>query len=189
MINFTLCGIWVCGTCFVFQNKNNVIFYFNLRLHCLVLFMYRPFGLFVCRMPDSFSQPLLVLHYCYISSIKTCLLPHTVLHILPSVFPSTEYVSKHLHHQDVFGKWHTLFFFGQQWFSPWTSAIMSLLSRLCLTVDYWTLTLTDEACSFLDVLLGSFETIWISRCCPPWVIFVGRPPFTHSNFHLRTILE
>ncbi len=51
------------------------------------------------------------------------------------------------------------------------------LPSLFLTVESWTLTLTDssEACSSLDVVVRSFVTSWMSRRCTLGVILVGRP--------------
>ncbi len=56
---------------------------------------------------------------------------------------------------------------------PW----MLFLPSLFLIVESLTLTLIEasEACSSLEVVLGSFMTSWISRCCSLGVILVGRP--------------
>ncbi len=56
---------------------------------------------------------------------------------------------------------------------PW----MPFLPSLFLIVESWTLTLIEasEACSSLDVVLGSFMTSWMSRRCALGVILVGRP--------------
>ncbi len=56
---------------------------------------------------------------------------------------------------------------------PW----MSFLPSLFLTIESWTLTLIEasEACSSLDVVLGSFTTSWMSHCCTLGVILVDQP--------------
>ncbi len=74
-----------------------------------------------------------------------------------------------------FGKCETSLcvLFGQQWLLPW----MPFLPSLFLIVESWTLTLIEasEACSSLDVVLGSFMASWMSRGCALWVILVGQP--------------
>ncbi len=56
---------------------------------------------------------------------------------------------------------------------PW----MPFLPSLFLIVESWTLTLTEasEACSSLDVVLGSFMSSWMSCHCALGVIMVGWP--------------
>ncbi len=56
---------------------------------------------------------------------------------------------------------------------PW----MPFLPSLFLIVESWTLTLIEasEACSYLDVVLGSFMTSWMSHHCTLGIILVGRP--------------
>ncbi len=56
---------------------------------------------------------------------------------------------------------------------PW----MPFLSSLFLIVESWTLTLIEasEACSSLDVVVGSLMTSWMSRHCALGVILVGQP--------------
>ncbi len=98
---------------------------------------------------------------------------------------STEYLPKSLgDNQDIFWQmWdEPLFFF---WFFlvifsgfclgtlPW----MQFLPSLFLIVESWTLTLIEasEACSSLDVVLGSFMTSWMSCRCALGVILVGQP--------------
>ncbi len=54
---------------------------------------------------------------------------------------------------------------------------MPFLPILFLIVESRTLTLIEasEACSSLDVVLGSFMTSWTSRHCALGEILVGRP--------------
>ncbi len=52
---------------------------------------------------------------------------------------------------------------------------MPFLPSLFLIVETLTLIEASEACSSLDVVLGSFMTSWMSRHCALGVIFVGRP--------------
>ncbi len=78
-------------------------------------------------------------------------------------------------------------FFWQMWDEPvcyfWSAVAfaweLSHGCRFCpvfLMVESWTLTLIEgsEACSSLDVVLGSFMTSWMSRHCALGVILVGR---------------
>ncbi len=77
--------------------------------------------------------------------------------------------------------------FWQMWDEPlffWSAVAFALeLSRGCrfcpvsLIIESWTLTLIEasEACSSLDVVLGSFMTSWMSRHCALGLILVGRP--------------
>ncbi len=62
---------------------------------------------------------------------------------------------------------------------PW----MLFLSSLFLIVESWTLTLSEasEACSSLDVVLGSFMTSWMSHRCALGDILVGRPLLGRFN--------
>ncbi len=97
---------------------------------------------------------------------------------------STEYLPKSLgDNQDIFGKCETSLcvLFGQQWLLPWTLPWMPFLPSFFLIVESWTLTLIEasEACSSLDVVLGSFMTSWMSRRCALGVILVGRPLLVH----------
>ncbi len=64
--------------------------------------------------------------------------------------------------------------FAQQRFWSWNSAMQAIFAQ---SLSSWTLTLTEvsEACSSLDVVVGSFVTSWMSRCCALGVILVGRP--------------
>ena len=68
--------------------------------------------------------------------------------------------------------------------SFWSAVVFALelchgchFCSLFLMVESGTLTLTEasEACSSLDVVLGSFVTSWMSRRCALEVILVGRP--------------
>ncbi len=56
---------------------------------------------------------------------------------------------------------------------PW----MLFLPILFRIVESWTLTLIEasEACSSIDVVLGSFMTSWMSCHCALGVILVGQP--------------
>ncbi len=98
---------------------------------------------------------------------------------------STEYLPKSLgDNQDIF--W-------QMWDEPLCSFLVSngfclgtlpwmpFLPSFFLIVESWTLTLIEasEACSSLDVVLGSFMTSWMSRRCALGVILVGRPLLVH----------
>ena len=104
--------------------------------------------------------------------------PHTFQKVQLLSHQSTEYCSKSLGEMFV-GKCEMSLcvVFCQQWFWPWTLPWMPLLPSVCLMVESWTLTLTEasEACSSLDVLLGSSVTSWMSRGCSLGVILVGRP--------------
>ena len=75
------------------------------------------------------------------------------------------------------GKCETSLFFVSSGFRLGTLPWMPFLPSVFLMVESWTLTLTEasEACSSLDVALGSFVTSWMSRCCSLGVILVGRP--------------
>ncbi len=105
---------------------------------------------------------------------------------------STEYLPKSLgDNQDVF--W-------QMWDEPlcsfWSAVAFALelshgcrfLPSLFLIVESWTLTLNEasEACSSLDVVLGSFMTSWMSCHCALGVILVGQPLTPGKVHHCST---
>ncbi len=103
---------------------------------------------------------------------------------------STEYLSKSLgDNQDIF--WQML---DKPLCSFWSAVAFALelshgcrfLPSLFLIAESWTLTLIEasEACSSLDVVLGSFMTFWMSRHCALGVILVGRP--TPGKVHHRS---
>ncbi len=70
-----------------------------------------------------------------------------------------------------------MFFLVSSGFCLWTLPWMPFLPSLFLIVESWALTLIEarEACSSLDVVLGSFMTSWMSRRCALGVILVGQP--------------
>ncbi len=70
-----------------------------------------------------------------------------------------------------------MFFLLSSGFGLGTLPCRPFLPSLFLMVESWTLTLTEasEACSSLDVVVGSFVTSWMSRRCALGVILVGRP--------------
>ncbi len=70
-----------------------------------------------------------------------------------------------------------MFFLLSRGFSLGTLPCRPFLPSLFLMVESRTLTLTEasEACSSLDVVVGSFVTSWMSRRCALGVILVGRP--------------
>ncbi len=94
---------------------------------------------------------------------------------------STEYLAKSLgDSQDIFlenVRRAFVFFLVSSGFCRGTLPWMMFLPSLFLIVESWTLTLIEasEACSSLDVVLGSFMMSWMSRCCTLGVILVGRP--------------
>ncbi len=65
-----------------------------------------------------------------------------------------------------FGKCETSLcvLFGQQWLLPWNSPMDAVFAQ---SLSYCWIMNTDlnEACSSLDVVLGSFMTSWMSRHC------------------------
>ncbi len=72
-----------------------------------------------------------------------------------------------------FGKCETSLcvLFGQQWLLPWNSPMDAFFAQsLSLTLIE-----ASEACSSLDVVLGSFMTSWMSCRCALGVILVGWP--------------
>ncbi len=95
------------------------------------------------------------------------------------VHQSTEYLPKSLgDNQDIFlanVRWAFVFFLVSNGFCLGTLPWMPFLPSLFLIVESWTLTLTEasEACSSLDVVLGSFMTSWMSRRCALGFILVG----------------
>lgn len=92
--------------------------------------------------------------------IARCYKTHTSQKVHLSCRQSIEYSPKGLRgHSDVF----LCVLFGQQWFSPWNSAMVVIF--VIFIVQSCTLTLTEavEACSSLDVVLGSFVTSWMSH--------------------------
>ncbi len=111
---------------------------------------------------------------------------HTFQKVQLLFHQSTEYLPKSLgDNQDIF--W-------QMWDEPlssfWSAMAFALeLSHGCCfcpvsfllfqiqIVESWTLTSIEasEACSSLDVVLGSFMTSWMSCHCALGVILVGRP--------------
>ncbi len=72
-------------------------------------------------------------------------------------------------------RWAFVFFLVSSGFCLGTVPWMPF--SLFLIVESWTLTLIEasEACSSLDVVLGSFMTSWMSRQCVLGVILVGQP--------------
>ncbi len=70
-----------------------------------------------------------------------------------------------------------MFFLVSSGFCLGTLPWMPFLPSLFLIVESWTLTLNEasEACSSLDVVLGSFMTSWMSCHCALGVILVGQP--------------
>ncbi len=73
-------------------------------------------------------------------------------------------------------RWAFMFFLLSSGFGLGTLPCRPFLPSLFLMVESWTLTLTEasEACSSLDVVVGSFVTSWMSRSCALGVILVGR---------------
>ncbi len=105
---------------------------------------------------------------------------HTFQKVQPLSRQSTEYFPKSLgDHQMFSGKlrWAFMFFLLSSGFGLGTLPCRPFLPSLFLMVESWTLTLTEasEACSSLDVVVGSFVTSWMSRRCALGVILVGRP--------------
>ncbi len=74
-------------------------------------------------------------------------------------------------------RWAFMFFLLSSGFRLGTLPCRPFLPSLFLMVESWTLTLTEasEACSSLDVVVGSFVTSWMSRRCTLGVILVGWP--------------
>lgn len=74
-------------------------------------------------------------------------------------------------------RWAFVYFLVSSGFCLGTLPWMPFFPSLFLIVESWTMTLieTNEACSSLDVVLGSFMTSWMSRRCALGVILVGRP--------------
>ncbi len=77
------------------------------------------------------------------------------------------------------GKTETSLFvlFAQQRFWSWNSAMQAIFAQ---SLSYGGVMNTDlnlncEACSSLDVVVGSFVTSWMSRRCALGVILVGQP--------------
>ena len=70
-----------------------------------------------------------------------------------------------------------MFFLLSSGFRLGTLPCRPFLPSLFLMVESWTLTLTEasEACSSLDVVVGSFVTSWMSHRCALGVILVSRP--------------
>jgi len=70
-----------------------------------------------------------------------------------------------------------MFFLLSSGFRLGTLPCKPFLPSLFLMVESWTLTLTEasEACTSLDVVVGSFVTSWMSRRCALGVILVSRP--------------
>ncbi len=64
--------------------------------------------------------------------------------------------------------------FAQQRFSSWNSAMQAIFAQ---SLSYGGVMNTEasEACSSLDVVVGSFVTSWMSRRCALGVILIGRP--------------
>ncbi len=103
-----------------------------------------------------------------------------------------------------FGKCETslcvFFFFVSSGFCLGTFPWMPFFPSLFLIIESWTLILIEasEACSSLDVILGSCMTSWISRCCTVEIILVGRPllgrfttvpSFLHLCIMARTVVH
>ncbi len=94
---------------------------------------------------------------------------------------SIEYLPKSLgDNQDIFlanVRQAFVFFLVSSGFCFGTLPLKLFLPSLFLIVESWTLTLIEasEACSSLDVVLGSFMTSWMSRHCALGVILVGQP--------------
>ncbi len=121
---------------------------------------------------------VLFLKCCYFYA--RCNGTHTFQKVKLLSCQSTEYFPKSLgDHQDVFWQnWdELLFFLLSSGFGLGTLPCRPFLPSLFLMVESWTLTLTEasEACSSLDVVVGSFVTSWMSRRCALGVILVGRP--------------
>ncbi len=109
--------------------------------------------------PDS--KPFKKLNFCHISPQNICPKFLGIIKIF-------------------FGKCETSLcvLFGQQWLLPWNSPMDAVFAHgLFLIAESWTLTLIEasEACSSLDVVLGSFMTSWMSCHCALGVILAGRP--------------
>ena len=78
---------------------------------------------------------------------------------------------------------------------PWVPLLPSLLLML---ESLMTLSEVSEACSSLDVHLGSFVTSWMSRCCILGGILVGQtflerfttvPSFLHLEIMALTVVH
>ncbi len=108
---------------------------------------------------------------------------HTFQKVQLLLNQSTEYLPKSLGvnhiNRDIFGKCETSLcvLLVSSDFCLGTLPWMPFLPSLFLIVESWTLTLIEasEACSSLDVVLGSFMTSWMSRHCALGVILVGWP--------------
>ncbi len=76
-----------------------------------------------------------------------------------------------------------VFFVFQKWLYLGTLPWMLFLSSLFLIVESWTPILIKacEACSSLDVVLGSSMTSWMSRRCALGVMLSGRPLLERFN--------
>ncbi len=94
---------------------------------------------------------------------------------------STEYLSKNLEDTQIYFLANVrrafVLFLVRNGFCLGTLAWMPFLPSLFLIVESWTLTLIEasEACSSLDVVLGSCMTSWMSHHCALGVILVDQP--------------
>ncbi len=110
---------------------------------------------------------------------------HTPSNVQLLSHQSTEYLPKSLgDNQDIYlanVRRSFVFFLVSNGFCQWQW--MLFLPSVFLIVESWTLTLIEasEACSSLDVVLGSFMTSWMSRRCAFGVILVGRPLLGRFN--------
>ncbi len=136
--------------------------------------------------PSHYHHHILLLVWCSFSEMlcyfyTRCNGKHTFQNVQLLSRQSTEYFPKSLgDHQDVFWQnWDEpfMFFLLSSGFRLGTLPCRPFLPSLFLMVESWTLTLTEasEACSSLDVVVGSFVTSWMSRRCTLGVILVGRP--------------
>ncbi len=133
--------------------------------------------------PSHYHHHILLLVWCSFSEMlcyfyARCNGTHTFQKVKMLSRQSTEYFPKSLgDHQDVFWK---------NWDEPLCSfcSVAVFVLEPCrpylpshfLMVELWTLTLTEvsEACSALDVVVGSFVTSWMSHRCALGVILIGR---------------
>ncbi len=101
---------------------------------------------------------------------KVQLLSHQSTEYLPKSFGDNQDIFWQMWDEPLCSFWSAGFCLGTL---PW----MPFLTSLFLIVESWTLTLIEasEACSSLDVVLGSFMTSWMSRRCALGVIVLGRP--------------
>ena len=136
--------------------------------------------------PSHYHHHILLLVWCSFSEMRCYFYArrngtHTFQKVQLLSRQSTEYFPKSLGDIKMFsGKTETSLYvlFAQQlFFCLGTLPCRPFLSSLFLMVESWTLTITEasEACSSLDVVVGSFVTSWMSRCCAFGVILVGQP--------------